>query len=166
MSGEIVKLRALCRKWGGDLLKVSDSKYERLAEGRFKEKPTFFAAPFTNWPLGIAWDRKRVYYTAAGRLKWPAIIHEMGHCFASARNPWKSDEFSFLGWEWAVVSCIGASQTLYLKDNAIYQLGSAVAEASELGMLPPRRQREFMNEQLQEARKAGLVRGCKPLAIR
>lgn len=105
MANEVQKLRSLCRKWGGDLLRVSKEEFKELGEGWSSTSRHFHEAPFTDSSLGVHWPSRTIVY--AGVPLWWEIVHEMGHAFASKEDPSNADELAYLGWEYQLAKSLG-----------------------------------------------------------
>ena len=74
-------------------------------------------APFTSG-LGVVWDKFEIIGTT--ETPWPHLLHEAGHLVATTERPDASKEFTFLGWEMAVVEHLGLSMKAFHKANAEY----------------------------------------------
>lgn len=74
-------------------------------------------APFTSG-LGVVWDEFRIVATT--ETPWPHLLHEAGHLVATTERPDASKEFTFLGWEMAVVKHLGLSMKAFHESNAEY----------------------------------------------
>lgn len=119
---ELTKLRNLCQTLGGDLRGMSEEDFDIKFYGKGLKSPRgLYNAPFTHHDLGVDFPRKRVLYsTRCGEIEWAEVIHEMAHVFASTKNPEKCDEWSFLGWEYAVCLYIGGDVEVWKKYMADY----------------------------------------------
>lgn len=160
MAGEIDRLRALCQQWGGDLIEVSDDEFLTLSC-----RDDFYDAPFGSAEFGTLWRQKRIYYTS--KTAWPDLVHEMGHVFASRRNPNACNEYDFLGWEYAVARFIGALTSDWRAGMADYQLmDDETGRGDDIGSLSRRDFRRLMLDRLTVARRKGLLDGMTPKVIR
>jgi hypothetical protein len=79
--------------------------------------PQFAWAPFTNH-LAVAWDAFEIHGTP--ETPWPHLLHETGHLVATTERPDTTKEFTFLGWEMAVVEHLGLSMREFHARNAEY----------------------------------------------
>jgi hypothetical protein len=157
MHPSMLKLKVLCESWGGRLNYVSHLDYDLV-----KEQDGYFEAPFTGAQLGILWATKAIYYSDFTDAHPYEIIHEMGHVFACAVPPYKSNEYDFLGWEYALCRHVGYSPKAWVIGNRDY----GVNDGSEMGGLTPPQVRALLNERMAFARAIGLLQGYKPVAIR
>ena len=95
------------------------------------ERPASWSeAPFTSG-LGCFWDKFEIIGTT--ETPWPHILHEAGHLVATTERPDAAKEFTFLGWEMAVVEHLGLSMKEFHRSNAEY--GVAFGRYYELGAL-------------------------------
>ena len=76
-------------------------------------------APFTSG-LGVVWDEFKIVATT--ETPWPHLLHEAGHLVATTERPDASKEFTFLGWEMAVVEHLGLSMKAFHASNAEYSV--------------------------------------------
>ena len=73
----------------------------------FDERPASWSeAPFTSH-LGCVWDKFEIHTTP--ETPWPHLLHEAGHLVATTERPDAAKEFTFFGWEMAVVEHLGLS---------------------------------------------------------
>jgi hypothetical protein len=160
----IKKLRNLAQKWGGKLVELSRDDFDTRFGGKdpnnLRYPKGLYNAPFSSHDLGIHWAKKQVIYSLPA--EWPEIVHEMGHVFACKKNPGRSDESTFLGWEYAVALYIGGPMNEW--DNCMGDYG---VEGQEYGSLSKAEQQEVLAERLAFAKKKGLIaQDGTPLAIR
>jgi hypothetical protein len=169
MAREIQKLRALARRWGGDLVEVSEKEWDRLKETRVSHHGpgtrSFHEAPFTGRDLGVHWPSRRVIYH--GEVQWVEVIHEMGHAFATPKDPDSTDELDFFGWEYSLVKAIGASEYEWVthnKDYGVYGVDEKVQ--GEFGDLSPKQQTELLKKLVAKGKELGIIdsRG-RPLSV-
>lgn len=129
------RLRAACKRWGGVLVH---------SKGAIDPE---FVAPFTDL-VGCNWDTWTVMYRRPSHWQRyafaiAAIVHEMGHVFASKKPPGDQvDESAFLGWELAVSSKAGLSidqwqtaQESYMLNDDRFDLLDSVALVKSLAPL-------------------------------
>jgi hypothetical protein len=173
MMTPLQKLAGLATSWGGALREVSTEEFLKIAGltlskqfegGKIWEGPPrrgFYGAPFTNHDLGVLWAKKQVVYS--GTVGWPEVIHEMGHVFACRVNPNRSEEFDFLGWEYALAKYIEGPMDEWLRELRNYQIAS---DGREFGDLSPSERFKFLQERLEIARQKKLVIGDVPQSIR
>ena len=82
------------------------------------ERPASWSeAPFTSG-LGCFWDKFEIIGTT--ETPWPHILHEAGHLVATTERPDAAKEFTFLGWEMAVVEHLGLSMREFYERNVEY----------------------------------------------
>ncbi len=87
-------------------------------------------APFTSG-LGCVWDKFEIVGTT--ETPWPHLLHEAGHLVATTERPDAAKEFTFLGWEMAVVEHLGLSMKEFHRSNAEY--GVTFGRYYEMGAL-------------------------------
>ena len=87
-------------------------------------------APFTSG-LGVVWDKFEIVGTT--ETPWPHLLHEAGHLVATTERPDAAKEFTFLGWEMAVVEHLGLSLKEFHRSNAEY--GVTFGQYYEMGAL-------------------------------
>ncbi len=171
------KLKALARKWGGSIVKVTEEEYDALQLSQSLDKsgnlrhsfdPEYLKdAPFSSFPLGVIYSEKKVVYAADTRGKtpvdppWYEFIHEMGHVFACNEVPSKSKEYDFFGWEYAMALKFKAVEE-WIAGNKDY----SVADGDDLSTLSPKEVQEILEERLSAATSLGLVVDGEPVAIR
>jgi hypothetical protein len=81
-------------------------------------RPTGYSeAPFTSG-LGCVWDKFEIVGT--DETPWPHLLHEAGHLVATTERPDASKEFTFFGWEMAVVEHLGLSMREFYDRNVEY----------------------------------------------
>jgi hypothetical protein len=154
MPREIQKLRRLARKWGGDLVGVTQKEWGALKEERLTDRThPFHEAPFSSRDLGVHWPSRRVIY--CGEVEWTEVVHEMGHVFATNANPDDADELEFFGWEYTVVKFIGASVDEWVKHNKDY--GIHENEHREFGDIPPKARGKLLQDLVQRGKDAGII---------
>jgi hypothetical protein len=74
-------------------------------------------APFTSH-LGVVWDKFEIHATT--ETPWPHLLHEAGHLVATTERPDAAKEFTFFGWEMAVVEHLGLSMREFYERNVEY----------------------------------------------
>jgi hypothetical protein len=139
----------LCTEWGGSLIQVSKEEYNECSTTNDKG---YYHCPFASG-LGVEWNKKIIMYT--GEVNPSAVIHEMGHVFASHQTPRHSDEYAFFGWEYAVSKYVRIPFKEWAESNNDYAVGS---RCEEFGSLKPKEQKEIIEERLQVARASGLLK--------
>jgi hypothetical protein len=167
----IMKRAALeCRRLGGELVRLPREQEALLYElnpdtGR---QQVYYACPF-DIRCGVLYRARMVVYVD-DELTYGTLIHEMAHCFASTSTPSSSQEFQFLGWEYALAGRWGARRK-WLKDSRNYVISDHGADIGDM-LRPSGRpnatlQKVFM-ERLVVARELGLVVGLddKPMSVR
>jgi hypothetical protein len=149
---EIRKLRSYCRRWGGDLVKITPAQYERISAPTKKFK-RFYESQFSAHDLGIEWLTRRLYYShRVGPPDWVEVIHEMGHLFATPDNPNESDEYTFFGWEYQLAARVGDVET-WVAGNREYQ----VPRNREFGGLTPRARAAVIRRQIKVGQRLGIL---------
>jgi hypothetical protein len=84
----------------------------------FDERPASWSeAPFTSH-LGVVWDKFEIH--ATNETPWPHLLHEAGHLVATTERPDAAKEFTFFGWEMAVVEHLGLSMREFYERNVEY----------------------------------------------
>lgn len=148
-------LTHLCRQFGGRLCLVTQHEFDTLFEGTTQDNHGLLEAPFAD-AHGLHWQEKTVY-AVSGRERIGALIHEMGHVFASPHHPYhacpKCHEWDWLGWEIAVARQIRAMPT-WSRDNANYVTDPGGIQWDTLSS--PQR-RSVVSKRLAVARERGLV---------
>ena len=76
-------------------------------------------APFKRG-LGVRWAEKEI--VAIEGMDWPSLVHEAGHILASKEPPQRSDEYAFLGWEFALCQHLGLPLREWYEQNRDYSL--------------------------------------------
>lgn len=154
------RLRKLCQSFGGDLVKVDHEEWDSSIQ-----------APFTGWDLGVDYQNKVIYYSdfcmpSRAETVATGIIHEMGHVFACNQEPeYATDEFDFLGWEWAVAKKIGLTQIAFCRGNDGYLITNNGDEIQEL-VTDTSRRRKFFASILMAAKSYELIVDGKPVTLR
>jgi hypothetical protein len=154
-KARIAKLKALAASCGGSLTEVSKEDFREMESER-----SLVRAPFTSELLGINFHTKEVIF--AGKVGESSIIHEMGHVFATDQEPRYATEWDFFGWEYAMARHIGLPVKTWLNSNADY----GVNDGQDLSTLNDRQICAMIHDRVRVARKAGIVKGFKPLAVR
>jgi hypothetical protein len=161
MPTKLDHLKALayvCKDFGGRLAIVAQREFDRVFD---TEKSTWkdeeqSASPFTD-AHGLWWSRK-VVYAIEGRERIDAIIHEMGHVFASPHPPHhecrECHEWNWFGWEIALARQIGAARA-WSRGSASYQTGEYGYTA--WSKLTPKQRRGVVADRLAHACKIGIL---------
>lgn len=161
MHPVIKSLARHARRWGGRIVEYSDAEYRRV-----KHQFGWSEAPFHPGNLGVNWPGK-VIGIAAGAIDWPAVIHEMGHVFASRLKPDRSAEWEFLGWE--IVLARQYDLPFYRRCNHDYGIEWSWNgnHYPTIGDLSDSAWAAFCEEHIALAKGDGLInRHGKPVAIR
>jgi hypothetical protein len=152
-------------------------KYERL-KARLKTlgiklviKPELDSSCPFSCDFDIDYKRKRLLFTGdlykgdpeATMRVLGGLIHEAGHLVASLEKPRDSEEFNFLGWEFALAIELGLLPDL-LAQHEFYMVD--LEDMSEIKDLNEDRLSELIEERIDYARSIGLVIGDKAVAIR
>jgi hypothetical protein len=160
-AGRLEILKALAASWGGVLREVSKEEFRAIESANGFELVNKFArAPFTSELLGINFHTKEVIF--AGQVGESSIIHEMGHVFATEQEPRYGTEWDFFGWEFVLARHIGLPVKTWLKGNSDY----VVDDEQEISSLKDKEICQMLHERVRFARKAGIVKNFKPLAVR
>lgn len=154
----------LCESWGGKLILKNDTdNHHRLVKQ---------SCPFQDG-LGIDFSKKIVSCEKYQKINPGAIIHEMGHVFASRKNPNSNnsspdDEWGFFGWEWAVAKKVGLLFNDFAKSNRDYlvYMPNGFKKLSDFGSLSISTQSKVLKEAaLLSIEKKLIVKG-QPVSIR
>lgn len=155
----IDQLRKLCHRWGGEFVELSQSAYDDVRHFKGEQKRVFgphrgpfYEAPFSSERLGVFWKARKLVYS--GDVYWTEVIHEMGHLFASSKNPDRSDEFNFFGWEYLLAKRVGDPEE-WIKTNRHYGVSHRGSE--EFGSLNPKEQKQLLAEQVKCGKKLGII---------
>jgi hypothetical protein len=174
----IEKLRGLAQKWGGELVELSRDDFDTRFGGKDSQTVPkgLSQAPFSSHDLGICWSKKQVIFGQPA--EWHEIVHEMGHIFACKQRPYKSKEWNFFGWEYALALYVGGRAaakewTAANKDYGIsdfkFRDGQLVLKHGswDFGGCTPEQREDILAERLAFAKNKGLVaEDGTPLAIR
>ena len=158
----LAKLTRLARQWGGNILSVTPEVFET-----YKSREDFDEAPFTIGALGVVYSEKLIVFVPGAQdVNWPALTHEMGHCFASMVKPEQADESSFIGWEFRLARLVG-TQSEWLPLNSAYVLTEDGYNISHLLEKNPKRLRSELKKSVQHSKELGLLdSNLNPIAIR
>lgn len=155
------RLQKLVQRWGGTLERITPKEFKELVIS----SGTFADAPFAH-NVGVDFKRKRILWHG----KQPTVgnlIHEVGHVFASKKEPFSSDEWSFFGWEHATARYVGAERSWFKASYDYYVEVRAGMSASQFGRHTRKQQLELISERTVYAKKHGLIgAGGKPRAVR
>ena len=163
-----------CKRLGGSLesrpYKYFRAFYSWAPPGRFRND-NFSLAPFAGKKLniGVLYGQQKIFY--CGKFEVSNFIHEMAHVFASAKPPDSSEEFEFLGWEYAVARKLGCIRA-WKKGMAGYgvsacQINGVEIDVDEFSQLSHVQVNELLAERLKIAKKNKLVsKTGQPLSIR
>jgi len=170
-------LSEMARSWGGAIRCVSEDVFNKYAGAgepsrthdgqawitQLNPVKGFYPAPFSTKNLGIFWSRKQVIYTGEN-MPWPDIVHEAAHVFACKVNPNRSNEWPFLGWEYAMAKYLGGPMTDWFKYMRDYVVDGKRGDT--FGDLSPSRRHLLLQERIHAARDLKLVVGDVPQCIR
>jgi hypothetical protein len=185
----ISTLRHYCHKFGGDLVKVTKPEFKRLQEvhpfkglvhtylnapvqdgeyfAHLEKLNVFYLSPFAP-NLGIHWPSRTVVY-ADDSVRWPHIVHEMGHVFAQEQPPDGIfvDELNFLGWEYRMAQKVGDLKE-WLDANDDYQIGDYQPELGDatLGGLSKSELSAVLKKVLARGRNFNLTAKLEPISVR
>lgn len=162
-------LRAECRRLGGELTVIAK---ERFAKKFSKDHQLVGCSlsPVASG-LGCTWTTKHIYVLKGSSPSVNAIIHEMGHVFASLVPPDEKGckEEDFLGWEIALALKRGYYR-LWSLGNYDYGLHGFkvgnVSASGDWGHLNAKTKSSLARELLTFSRDVGMIRDEVPVAIR
>src|SRR5574343_1000447 len=158
---KLAVLQRIARRWGGDVVVLDGPGYhEKLVENL----GLLLKAPFIQGHC-IDWD-KRIVYVKKSNLCLHAVIHEMGHLFATNHHPddRRCDELTWLGWEYTIARNLRIV-TAWRKGNANYGMGN-LADSWDMGDLNKPAFRRAMDKAIRIAEKRKIVRGNRVFAVR
>lgn len=152
-------LACICRQFGGRLTILSQQKFDVLfmnsPHGFHSSEEGLQEAPFVD-AHGLHWAAK-VIYVVEGREKIGAIIHEMGHVFATCHPPLHGcatcHEWNWIGWEISLARQIGASR-IWGRHNSDYVTND---KGLTWGALSIKRRPSIVANRIALARKNGLL---------
>lgn len=150
LTPEVKKLQVLARSWGGDIRTISDEDFDALTE-----EGGFYEAPFAGYKLGVDWPKRHVLSVRAPR--WPDVIHELGHLFATKDDPIKADEYGFFGWEYRLAVFIGGNLRTWARNNHHYVVFYSGFGDHPFGGLAPEERKIVIQERVQAAQALGIV---------
>lgn len=167
MLPEVTKLRAFCRRWGGDIVEISAQEYEQIFRGPDQRRflyndRRFFDAPFCSGDLGVDWEEQRILYTDRRPIPWPAFTHEMGHLFGTLENPNQASEVDFFGWEYLLAQRVGNIDE-WVGDNRDYvvdcvdQKGKVIKRDVSFGDLTMDQRGFWVDCQIQRGKDLGII---------
>ena len=122
-------------------------------------------APFTSG-LGVVWDEFKIIATT--ETSWPHLLHEAGHLVATTERPDAAKEFTFLGWEMAVVEHLGLSMKEFHRSNGEYGICWRDHNCMDTIKLGSKDWWKFVGEAQATSREAKLFHkyGMVPTALR
>jgi hypothetical protein len=157
----IARLARICKKWGGKLIKIKDYSDFPIWDKNFEQ------APFTTEDLAIIHKDKIIFYS--DKIKWPQIIHEMGHVFACHTRPKNSspnDEYMFFGWEYLLAKQIKGSIKDWFIENRKYSVGENTKIFINLGALSRNEKYDIINKRIKIAKNKKIIINNKSIPIR
>lgn len=147
----LIKLGKMADEWGG--MVVRDESLFRRSE----------QAPFTSDRLGILWDEKVVVY--ADKVNWTAVLHEMGHVFATPYHP-INDETLFFGWEFLIAEKLGGEK-VWMAANKEYGVPNTESEiGGDFGDLSEEQKYDFIEDRIRAGVVNGIIVDREPVSIR
>ncbi len=174
----LVDLQAMIERFGGSLI---IGEFSRDLE-----------APF-NRDVGLDYSDK-IIYAKHSNVAPTAVIHEMGHVFASDQEPFVCDEVAFLGWEYALSQEVGLVKefkeeisksynfgwdmlqtlttleeiypSIEMKTHVRGQLNTGWVKTIRANHLSDSLQSRVLGHLLTQCEIKGLVKNGKPIAIR
>ncbi len=157
MSRAIAYLSRLCRRWGGSLELVSESKFSEL-----RNRPGTSDHPARRHAI----DRpRRAVFAIYDKANPGTIIHEMGHVFLEEGDPLYTYEPDWLGWE-VVLARRARCFEVWSEQNDDYEIELDDVD-TEWACLGASSQRRFIADRVQHAKTIGIVsRDGVPLCTR
>lgn len=161
MSPKLGVLQRMARRWGGDIVVLDGPAYRELVKC---SKGALLEAPFIDGHC-IDWE-KRTVYVRKSNLRLHAIIHEMGHLFATTIHPdsGRCDELTWIGWEYVIARNLRIV-TSWRESNESYGMGY-LADSCDMGSLDEPAFRRAMDKAIRIAEKRKIVRGNRVFSIR
>lgn len=157
-------VRQLCTSFG---VRLTIKRNENSLDDFFQRHNNYEAAPFSEH-AGIDWNRKCL--AISKDVLFETVVHELGHLVASKREPRSSEDFDFLGWEFAVYrKCAPVLGISGLELIRAWQEVSeyAVGENKYASNLTNRELYELVRERFLVAREGGLLGpNLEPLSLR
>lgn len=161
-SRAISRLWELCKAWGGELKFVTEEQHEQLFEADHALARGWHDSPFIDYH-GVNFEEKRVYVVPK-RACVGAIIHEMGHVFATEQEPGPADEYPWLGWEICLARLVGAYRP-WSEQNAHY--GISDHGIADWGTATPAQRKMLIRDRVKHGQRIGIIDANEvPLAIR
>lgn len=163
-------LRAECRRLGGELTVISKERFAKNNRTDISDRTVYSLSPVAS-DLGCTWTTKHIYVLKGSSPSVNAIIHEMGHVFASLVPPDEKGckEEDFLGWEIALALKRGYYR-LWSLGNYDYGLHGFkvgnVSASGDWGHLNAKTKSSLARELLTFSRDVGMIRDEVPVAIR
>lgn len=160
MQAKLMRLQRMARRWGGDVVVLDGPGYHNLFETHPRH---LLRAPFIQGHC-IDWQTRTVYVRQSN-LKLTAIIHEMGHLFATRTHPSHRgcDELTWLGWEYTIARNLRIV-TAWRENNENYGMGY-LADSYDMGDLTEAEFRKGINKALRIATKRRIIRGSRVFAV-
>lgn len=155
------RLVNLCKFWGGELILGNNIENHYIIVKH--------SCPF-QMGLGINHSKKIISCRHDISINTGAIIHEMGHVFASRLSPDDSDEWSFFGWEWAVAKKVGLLLKNFILQNKEYLVykpsNSSFNKLVSFGNLSVSDRRKLLKTATELSIKKKLIVNGQPVSIR
>lgn len=158
---KLAVLQRMARRWGGDVVVLDGASYHEML---VENLGLLLKAPFIQGHC-IDWE-KRTVYVRKSNLRLHAIIHEMGHLFATNHRPddRRCDELTWLGWEYTIARNLRIVAA-WRKANVDYGMGY-LADSWDMGDLDEPAFRRAMDKALRIATKRKIVCGNRVFAVR
>jgi hypothetical protein len=160
------RLTKLATSWGAKVVAVERPEPMMALSTYFRNHRDFYI--FTpGAPIGLLYRQKKIVYWKDTRPSWDILLHEMAHLFAVRRNPDTCNEYSFLGWEYALALRLGCARRLMAryKNYWVDYTASGVAYQA-IGDMPMKVKQKLFQSRLAYARRRGLVRLGVPVRVR
>lgn len=123
--------------------------------------------------LGVGWGQKILYVRKGVQVSAPLVssaIHEAGHIFASNKEPERSDEWEFLGWEiFLATKVLEIPLPEWAEHNKHYVVGDFGVKGKDLysvGSLTPLQVKILAKNRVAAAKKSGLIKNDKLRTVR
>ena len=160
----VKKLAAYTHVWGGGLLSVTPKVFDGFARCR-----NFSHAQYTTGDLGVLYHEKLIVYVidSAPEIEPVSIVHEIGHVFASKKQPYSSKEFGFFGWEYTLCQRVGITLKAWRKSHAHYQVGNRRDGYALIKDMSAQAHEKLIQQAIRHAVRHGLIdANGNPVSIR
>lgn len=154
------RLRLFATDLGVEIVFVAEKEWGSVARARgIDVSPVhsdFLACDFAAWKVFVCRAAPPVAKTVGG------ILHEIAHVAADERQPERTDELDFLGWEYAA-----AKKLAIVRHWKIWMDTYGLSTGEDFGHLSPEEQHRTLREFYCDAIMRGLVtKTGRPLRVR